>query len=163
MLEYEALAIGTDGALRDARTGAPAGTATVRAPLKWLFGRFAPVALIVREEPDGALVFTARRGWGPFARWFDVLDAAGARLGSVSAHHGQLLVANRTDDVFADATPSGAEWRFRTTEGDELGTGGRVVRPAPRFADDPPAKMLLLAANLVALLLELPQLPTGSD
>ncbi len=163
MLECEALALGTDGTIRDATTGAPAGTATVLAPLKWLFGRFAPVALEVREEPDGALVFTARRGWGPFARWYDVCDANGARLGAVSAHHGQLLVADRSDDVFADATPTGAGWTFRTTEGDEFGTGGRVVRPAPRFADDPPAKILLLAANLVALLLKLPQLPTGSD
>jgi hypothetical protein len=163
VLECEALALGTDGTLRDARTGALAGTCTVRAPLRRFFGALAPVALGVREEPDSALVFTAKRGWRWFGRWYEVRDANGAFLGSFALDRGTLYVVAADGNPLAEATASGAEWPFVTVEGEVLATGGRVLRPGPRIADDPPAKMLLLASNLVAVLLELPQPPTGSD
>jgi hypothetical protein len=162
VLECEALALGTDGTVRDAATGAPAGTATVRAPLKWLFGRFAPVALDVREEPDGALVFTVCRGWRWFGRWYEVRDAAGAYVGSLVLDRGELFVSDRDGKPFAEARVRGPEWPFVATEG-AAATGGRVVRPGPRFADDPPAKMLLLASSLVILLIERSDSVTGSD
>jgi hypothetical protein len=95
VLECEALALGTDGTLRDAATGAPAGTCTVRAPLRRFFGSLAPVALSVREEPDGALVFTVGRGWRWFGRWFEVRDANGAFVGSLVLDRGELYVAVR--------------------------------------------------------------------
>lgn len=163
MLECEALALGTDGTVRDAATGAPAGTCTVRAPLRRLFGRFAPVALDVREEPDGALVFAVGRGWRWFGRWYEVHDAAGAFVGSLVLDRGELYVADRDGKPFAEARVRGAEWPFVTTEGEPVATGGRVVRPGPRFADDPPAKMLLLASSLVILLIERSDSVTGSD
>jgi hypothetical protein len=163
VLECEALALGTDGTLRDARTGTLAGTATARGPLRWLFGRFAPVLLSVREEPDGALVFTVSRGWRWFGRWFEVRDANGAFVGSLVLDRGALCVADRDGKPFAEARVRGDSWSFVTVESELVATGGRVVRPAPRFAADPPAKMLLLASSLVTLLIELPQQPTGSD
>jgi len=163
VLECEALALGTDGTVRDAATGAPAGTCTVRAPLRWLFGRFAPVALDVREEPDGALVFTVCRGWRWFGRWYEVRDAAGAYVGSLVLDRGELFVSDRDGKPFAEARVRGAEWPVVTIAGEPVATGGRVVRPGPRFADDPPAKMLLLASSLVILLIERSDSVTGSD
>lgn len=161
MLECGALSL-TPPAVRDAATGAPVGTVTVRGPLRALFGASAPVAVEVREKPDDALVFTVYRGWRWFGRWYEVRDAAGAFVGSLLLDRGALHVADRDGDPFADAAPRGAEWPFRAADGEELATGGRTVRPGPRYADDPPAKMLFLAAALVARLLE-PTDPTGSD
>lgn len=163
MLECEALAVGGDGAIRDAGTGAPAGTATVSAPLRRLFGAHAPVSIAVREEPDGALVFTVKRGWRFFGRWYQVFDASGAFVGTLLHERGKVFVADRDGKPLAEAVARGPEWAFVTIECDPVATGGLVLRPAPQYAEDPPAKMLLLAANLVALLIELPQLTTGSD
>lgn len=163
MLECEALALGTDGTLRDAAAGAPAGTCAVRAPLRRFFGALAPVTVVVREEPDGALVFTVRRGWRWFGRWYEVCDANGAHLGALVVDRGELYVIDRDDRPLAEARVRGAEWPFVTIEGEPVATGGRVVRPGPRFVDDPLAKMLLLAANLVALLIERSDSATGRD
>ena len=163
MLECEALALGTDGTIRDATTGAPAGTAVVRALLRRFFGSGAPVAIDAREEPDGALVFTVRRGWRWFGRWYEVRDANGAHVGSLVLDRDELHVADREGNPLATAPMRGAVWPFRAPAGDELATGGRVVRPGQRCADDPPAKMLILAASLVALVLERSDSATGSD
>ena len=161
----------------DADTGEPVGTAqeqigpTVRL-LRWFVSKhLMPTRVEVREKPDDSLVFTIRRGGYIFRSRVEVLDSQGELVGSfrskVLTISGGFRVFDKDGNQFAEVKGRlfGFDYRFVTPDGKvELGRvskkwGGVAkelftsadtygVEVSPDLAEQPLAKMLILAAAL---------------
>ena len=161
----------------DADTGEPVGTAeehigpTVRL-LRWFVSKHLfPTRVEVREKPDDSLVFTIRRGGYIFRSRVEVLDSQGELVGSfrskVLTISGGFRVYDKHGNEFAEVKGRlfGFDYRFVTPDGKvELGRvskkwGGVAkelftsadtygVEVSPDLAEQPLAKMLILAAAL---------------
>jgi uncharacterized protein YxjI len=132
-----------------------------------------PTRIEVREKPDDSLVFTVRRGAYVFRSRVEVLDAQGELVGyfksKVLTISGGFTIYDKNDNHFADIKGKwlGWDYRFLSPDGQvelgrvskKLGALGLVrelftsadtyaVRVNPEMADEPLAKMLILAAAL---------------
>ena len=143
--------------------------------LRWVMSKhLLPTKVEVREKPDDSLVFTLRRGWYVFKSRIEVHDAQGQLVGYFRSKFftisGGFHVYDKDDKHFAHVKGRllGFDYRFLTEDGTvELGQvskriGGLagLAREAcfsadnyflklnPDLAEQPMAKMLLLAATL---------------
>lgn len=164
-------------AILDGESGEQVGTAqeAIGLPIKllrWVMSKhLLPTRVEVREKPDDSLVFTIRRGLYLFRSRVEVLDAQGALIGYFKSKFftisGGFRVYDKDDAHFAEVKGKmfGFDYRFLTPDGKlELGRvskkwGGMVkelftsadtygVEINPDLADQPMAKMLILAAVL---------------
>jgi uncharacterized protein YxjI len=143
--------------------------------LRWVMSKhLLPTRIEVREPPDDSLVFSLRRGMYVFKARVEVRDSQEQLVGYFRSKFftisGGFQVYDRDGKKFADVTGKmfGFDYRFLTDDGKvEL---GRVVKKLggiaglakelffsadnyflevnPELADQPMAKMLLLAATL---------------
>lgn len=142
--------------------------------VKWLrliiSKQLMPTRVEVREAEDDSLVFTIRR---PFRLWrarVEVYDAEDQMVGyfksKIFSLGGGFWVYDREDRQFAEVKGDWKGWnfQFRTPDGKELGVVTKqwaglgkelftsadnyVVSISDELADQPIAKMLLLAAAL---------------
>jgi uncharacterized protein YxjI len=164
-------------AILDGDTGEPVGTAeehtgpTVRL-LRWFVSKhLMPTRVEVREKPDDSLVFSVRRGAYLFKSRVEVHDAQGELIGyfrsRVVTVSGGLHVYDKAGNHFADVKGKwlGLDYRFVTPDGrvelgrvsnkwegmvKELFTSADTygVEVSPDLAEQPLAKMLILAAAL---------------
>ncbi|QJX00782.1 phospholipid scramblase-related protein [Frigoriglobus tundricola] len=143
--------------------------------LRWFMSKqLLPTTVEVREKPDDSLVFTIRRGIYLFRSRVEVRDAQGQLIGSFKSKFftisGGFHVYDKDDNYFANVKGKmfGFNFKFLTEDGKvELGEvskklGGLAglakemffsadnyfLRVNPSLADQPIAKMLLLAATL---------------
>jgi uncharacterized protein YxjI len=143
--------------------------------LRWFMSKqFMPTLVEVREKPDDAMVFTIRRGWYLFRSRVEVRDADGNLVGYFKSKFftisGGFHVYDKDDKYFAQVKGRllGFHYKFLTEDGSvelgevskRIGGVGGVVREMlfsadnyflkvnPQFAEQPMAKMLLLAATL---------------
>ena len=133
-----------------------------------------PTRVEVREKPDDSLVFTIRRGWYIFRSRVEVRDAQGELVGYFKSKFftisGGFHVYDKDDKHFAEVKGRllGFDYRFLTPDGKvemgqvskKLGGSGGLqgdvhlgrhllrARSNPDLAEQPMAKMLLLAAAL---------------
>ncbi|MBX9581375.1 MAG: hypothetical protein K2X87_13825 [Gemmataceae bacterium] len=132
-----------------------------------------PTRIEVREKPDDSLVFTIRRGAYIFKSRVEVHDAQGELLGYFKSKFftisGGFHIYDKDDKHFAEIKGKwlGWDYRFLTPDGQvemgrvskKLGALGLVkelftsadtyaVAINPELADEPLAKMLVLAAAL---------------
>jgi hypothetical protein len=156
MLEEPVLLLGPSDTLMTravvSAAGAPLGWARWRAPGPWWRRWLTRRVLEVHEHEDDPLLFTVRR-CRTILPWHEVRDADGRRVGfllggRVGDRAGQrVAVRQRLGD--------GETQVFRTPDGRTLAEvsgdeGGLRLSFAPAVAHDPFAKMLLLAAVLLA-------------
>jgi uncharacterized protein YxjI len=147
----------------------------VNKALRWFVSKqLLPTLVEVREKPDDSLVFTVRRRGYLFKSRVEVHDSQGMLMGYFKSKFltisGGFHVYDRHDKYFAEVKGKliGFEYRFLTEDGKvELGQvskrlGGLAgiaremffsadnyfLRVNPDLADQPLAKMLLLAATL---------------
>ncbi len=143
--------------------------------LRWFVSKhIMPTMVEVREKPDDSLVFTLRRGWYIFRSTVEVRDSQDQLVGSfrskVFTIGGGFHVYDKEGKYFAHVKGSlfGFNYRFLTEDGKvELGhvakkLGGMAglakemffsadnyfLEVNPDLAEQPMAKMLLLAATL---------------
>ena len=142
--------------------------------LRWVMSKqFLPTRLEVREKPDDSLVFSIRRGWYLFRSRVEVLDAQDQLVGYFKSKFftisGGFHVYDKDDHHFAEVKGKlfGWNYRFLTPDGKvemgkvskKLGAAGILkemftsadtfgVEVNPDLADEPMAKMLILAATL---------------
>lgn len=143
--------------------------------MRWVVSKqFLPTKLEVREKPDDSLVFTLRRGWYLFRSRVEVRDAQDALVGYFKSKFitisGGFNVYDKDDKYFARVKGRllGFDYRFLTDDDKlELGRVSKVIGGAgglarevffsadhyflqinPELAEQPMAKMLLLAATL---------------
>lgn len=142
--------------------------------LRWVMSKqFLPTRLEVREKPDDSLVFSLRRGWYLFRSRVEVLDSQDQLVGyfksKVVTISGGFHVYDKDDQHFAEVKGKlfGWNYRFLTPDGKvemgrvskKLGAMGVLkelftsadtfgVEVSPDLADEPMAKMLILAATL---------------
>src|SRR6478672_6233682 len=143
--------------------------------LRWVMSKqFLPTRLEVFEKPDDSLVFTLRRGFYIFRSRVEVHDAQGELVGYFKSKFftisGGFHVYDKNDKYFAHVKGRllGFDYRFLTEDGQvELGQVSKVIggmagiarelffsadhyflKISPDLADQPMAKMLLLAATL---------------
>lgn len=143
--------------------------------LRWLMSKhLLPTTVEVREKPDDSLVFTLRRGWYIFRARVEVRDSMGQLIGYFKSKFftlgGGFHVYDKDDKYFAHVKGSlfGFNYKFLTEDGTvELGhvakkIGGLAgvgremffsadnyyLEVNPTLAEQPMAKMLLLAATL---------------
>jgi len=143
--------------------------------LRWVVSKqFLPTRVEVREKPDDSLVFTLSRGWYLFRSRVEVRDSMGQMVGYFKSKFltisGGFQVFDKDGKWFAHLKGRllGFDYRFLTQDGSlELGRVsksiagvGGVAREVffsadhyyleinPTLADQPMAKMLLLAATL---------------
>lgn len=124
----------------------------------------------VREHPEGALVFVIKKPVAFFRSTVEVFDAQGEKLGyfksKILSFGGGFWVYDKDDQQFAEVKGKWTGWEFTfvTPDGVELGqvtkkwagmlkelftsADNYVVSVSPHLADQPIAKMLLLAAAL---------------
>jgi uncharacterized protein YxjI len=124
----------------------------------------------VREHPEGALVFVIKKPVAFFRSIVEVYDAQGEKIGyfksKLLAIGGGFWVYDKNDQQFAEVKGrwTGWEFKFVTPDGVELGqvtkkwagvlkelftsADNYVVSVSPHLAEQPIAKMLLLAAAL---------------
>ena len=158
--------------------------------LRWFVSKqFMPTTVEVREKPDDSVVFTIGRGWYLFRSRVEVRDADGHLVGYFKSKFltisGGFHVYDKDDKYFAHVKGSmfGFNYKFLTEDGTiELGTvskklGGLsgVVREvlfsadnyflqvSPQFAEQPMAKMLLLAATLAVDIIYKSETKGGAD
>jgi uncharacterized protein YxjI len=160
----------------DPDTGKQVGVAKERVPT-WtsvmrllLSKKLMPTRVDVLEYPDLALVFTLKKPVSFFRETVEVFDAQGERVGyfqiKLFAIGGGFCVYDRDGKQFAEVKGkwTGLDFQFLTPEGVELGQvtkkwGGvlrelftsadnYVVSVSEHLAEQPIAKMLLLAAAL---------------
>jgi uncharacterized protein YxjI len=164
-------------AILDGDTGEQVGTAEehigpfVRL-LRWFVSKhLMPTRVEVREKPDDSLVFTIRRGGYLFKSRVEVLDAQGEEIGffrsKVLTISGGFQVYDKAGNDFAliEGKWLGFDYRFVTPDGTvqlgrvskkweglakELFTSADTygVEVSPDLAEQPLAKMLILAAAL---------------
>lgn len=141
---------------------------------RWFISKhLMPTRVEVREKPDDSLVFTIRRGAYLFKSRVEVHDAQGELLGyfksKVLTISGGFHIYDKDDRHFAEISGKwlGFDYRFRTPDGSvemgrvskKLGAMGLLkemftsadtyaVSVNPDLADEPVAKMLILAAAL---------------
>ena len=142
--------------------------------LRWFISKhIMPTRVEVREKPDDSLVFTVRRGAYIFRSRVEVLDAQGNLVGyfksKVLTISGGFTIYDKADNHFADIKGKmfGFDYRFLTPDGKlEMGRVSKklslksaikelftsadtyTVDVNPSLADEPMAKMLILAAAL---------------
>jgi uncharacterized protein YxjI len=143
--------------------------------LRWVVSKqFLPTKVEVREKPDDSLLFTLRRGWYLFRSRVEVRDAQDALVGYFKSKFftisGGFHVYDKDDKYFARVKGRllGFDYRFLTEDDKvELGQVSKVIGGAaglarelffsadhyylkinPELAEQPMAKMLLLAATL---------------
>ncbi|MBM3981058.1 MAG: oxidoreductase [Planctomycetes bacterium] len=143
--------------------------------LRWVISKqFMPTTVEVREKPDDALVFTIRRGWYLFRSRVEVRDAHGELVGYFKSKFftisGGFHVYDKDNKYFAHVKGRmfGFHYKFLTEDGKvELGEVSKKIGGAaglarevffsadnyflkvnPDLAEQPMAKMLLLAATL---------------
>jgi len=129
-----------------------------------------PTTVEVREHPEGALVFTMKKPVAFFREVVEVYDAQGDKIGyfksKLMSIGGGFWVYDTSDKHFAEVKGkwTGWEFKFLTPDGVELGQVSKkwggvlrelftsadnyVVSVADHLAEQPIAKMLLLAAAL---------------
>src|SRR5262245_15501151 len=157
-------------------TGAQVGQAkevigTFAGILRMIIGKkLMSTTVEVREHPEGALVFVIKKPVGFFRSVVEVYDAQGEKLGyfksKILSFGGGFWVYDQQDKQFAEVKGKWTGWEFTfvTPEGVELGqvtkkwagvlkelftsADNYVVSVSPTLADQPIAKMLLLAAAL---------------
>ena len=141
---------------------------------RWFMSKqFLPTALEVREKPDDSLVFTIRRGWYLFRSRVEVLDSQGELIGYFKSKFftisGGFHVYDKNDKHFAEVKGKLLGWNYRFLTPDHSVEMGKVskklgamgilkemftsadtfgVEVSEEFADEPMAKMLILAATL---------------
>ena len=143
--------------------------------LRWFISKhIMPTRVEVREKPDDSLVFTLRRGWYIFKSRVEVRDAQGELVGYFRSKFftisGGFHVYDKDGKYFAHVKGRlfGFDYRFLTEDGKvELGQVSKVLgglagvaremlfsadnyflKVNPDLAEQPMAKMLLLAATL---------------
>jgi uncharacterized protein YxjI len=143
--------------------------------LRWVMSKhLLPTTVEVREKPDDSLVFTLRRGWYIFRSRVEVRDAQGELVGYFKSKFftisGGFHVYDKDNKYFAHVKGRmfGFDYRFLTEDGKvelgqvskKLGGLAGVAREMffsadnyfltvnPDLAEQPMAKMLLLAATL---------------
>ena len=143
--------------------------------LRWVLSKqFLPTLVEVREKPDDALVFSLRRGVYLFRSRVEVRDSQGQLIGYFKSKFltisGGFHVYDKNDEYFAHVKGKmfGFNYKFLTEDGKvELGEvskklGGLAglakelffsadnyfLKLNPDLAEQPFAKMLLLAATL---------------
>jgi uncharacterized protein YxjI len=142
--------------------------------LRWVMSKqLLPTRLDVREKPDDSLVFSLRRGWYLFRSRVEVLDSQGELIGyfksKVLTISGGFHVYDKNDKHFAEVKGKwvGFNYRFLSPDGavemgrvtKKLGMLGVIkemstsadtfgVEVSEDLADEPMAKMLILAACL---------------
>jgi uncharacterized protein YxjI len=124
----------------------------------------------VREHPEGALVFVIKKPVAFFRSTVEVYDSQGEKLGyfksKLLSFGGGFWVYDKNDQQFAEVMGKWTGWEFKfvTPDGVELGqvtkkwagvlkelftsADNYVVSVSPHLAEQPIAKMLLLAAAL---------------
>lgn len=143
--------------------------------LRWVMSKhLLPTVLEVREKPDDSLVFSLSRRGYIFRSRVEVRDAMGALVGYFKSKFltisGGFQVYDKNNKYFAEVKGRlfGFDYRFVTADGAvELGQVSKKIqglagiarevffsadnyflRVSPDLADQPLAKMLLLAATL---------------
>jgi uncharacterized protein YxjI len=144
-----------------------------------------PTKVEVREHPEGALVFTIRKPVTVFRSIVEVYDGGDEKVGHFQSKlfsiGGGFWVYDRAGEPFAEVKGkwNGWEFTFATPEGVELGrvtkkwagalqelftsADNYVVSVADRLAEQPIAKMLLLAAALAIDIVYYEQGGTGVE
>lgn len=148
---------------------------TMTKGLRWVMSKhLLPTRVEVREKPDDSLVFTLRRGWYLFRSRVEVQDSQGVVVGYFKSKFftisGGFHVYDKDDKHFAHVKGRmfGFDYRFLTDDDKvELGRVSKQIggiagiaremffsadnyflQVSPEVADQPMAKMLLLAATL---------------
>jgi uncharacterized protein YxjI len=148
---------------------------TVTQLLRWVVSKqLMPTTVEVREKPDDSLVFTLRRGWYLFRSTVEVRNSQGHLVGTFRSKFltisGGFHVYDKDGNYFAHVKGRmfGFNYKFLTEDGSvELGSVAKRVgglgglarevffsadnyflEVAPALAEQPMAKMLLLAATL---------------
>lgn len=142
--------------------------------LRWFVSKqFLPTRLEVREKPDDSLVFSIRRGWYLFRSRVEVHDSQGALIGYFKSKFftisGGFHVYDKNDKHFAEVKGKLLGWNYRFLSPDHTVEMGQVskklgamgilkelftsadtfgVTVNEELADEPMAKMLILAATL---------------
>jgi uncharacterized protein YxjI len=142
--------------------------------LRWFISKhIMPTRVEVREKPDDSLLFTIRRGAYIFRSKVEVLDAHGELVGyfksKVLTISGGFHIYDKNDQHFAEIKGKwvGFNYRFLSPDGKvEMGKVSKkltlksaikelftsadtyAVEVNPDLADEPMAKMLVLAAAL---------------
>jgi Scramblase len=143
--------------------------------LRWVMSKhLLPTKLEIREKPDDSLVFMLRRGWYLFKSRVEVRDSQGHLVGFFRSKFftisGGFHVYDKDGKYFAQVQGRlfGFDYRFLTEDGKvELGRVSKVLGGLagvaremffsadnyflminPDLAEQPMAKMLLLAATL---------------
>jgi hypothetical protein len=143
--------------------------------MRWIISKhLMPTTVEVREKPDDSLVFTLRRGWYIFRSRVEVRDAVGQLVGFFKSKFftisGGFHVYDRDGKYFAHVKGRmfGFDYRLLTEDGKvelgrvakRIGGAGGLAREVffsadnyflevnPELAEQPMAKMLLLAATL---------------
>jgi uncharacterized protein YxjI len=143
--------------------------------LRWVMSKqFLPTRLEVREKPDDSLLFSMRRGWYLFRSRVEVRDSQDVLVGYFRSKFftisGGFHVYDKDDKYFARVKGRlfGFDYRFLTEDDKvELGRVSKVIGGAeglareiffsadhyylqinPALAEQPMAKLLLLAATL---------------
>jgi hypothetical protein len=143
--------------------------------MRWIISKhLMPTTVEVREKPDDSLVFTLRRGWYIFRSRVEVRDAVGQLVGFFKSKFftisGGFHVYDKDGKYFAHVKGRmfGFDYRFLTEDGKvelgsvakRIGGVGGLAREVffsadnyflevnPELAEQPIAKMLLLAATL---------------
>lgn len=141
---------------------------------RWFMSKqFLPTRLEVREKPDDSLVFSIRRGWYLFRSRVEVHDSQGELIGYFKSKFftisGGFHVYDKSDQHFAEVKGRLLGWNYRFLTPDGKVEMGRVskklgamgilkemftsadtfgVEVSEDLADEPMAKMLILAATL---------------
>lgn len=158
--------------------------------LRWFVGKnLLPTTVEVREKPDDALVFTLHRGWYVFKSRVEVRDSQGQLVGHFRSKFltisGGFDVYDKDGKYFARVKGRmfGFDYRFLTEDGTvelgrvskRLGGIGGVAREMffsadnyflevnPDLAEQPMAKMLLLAATLAVDIIYKSESRGGAD
>jgi uncharacterized protein YxjI len=141
---------------------------------RWVISKqFLPTRLEVREKPDDSLVFSIRRGWYLFRSRVEVHDSQGDLIGYFKSKFftisGGFHVYDKDDKHFAEVKGKLLGWNYRFLSPDHSIEMGKVskklgaigilkelftsadtfgVQVNEDLADEPMAKMLILAATL---------------
>jgi uncharacterized protein YxjI len=142
--------------------------------LRWFMSKqLLPTRLEVREKPDDSLVFSLRRGWYVFRSRVEVLDSQDQLIGYFKSKFftisGGFHVYDKDDQHFAEVKGKLLGWNYRFLSPDgkvemgkvskKLGAAGVLkelftsadtfgVEVSEDLAEEPMAKMLILAATL---------------
>lgn len=157
--------------------------------LRWFMSKqLLPTRLEVREKPDDSLVFSLRRGWYIFRSRVEVLDSQDHLIGYFKSKFftisGGFHVYDKDDKHFAEVKGKLLGWNYRFLSPDgkvemgkvskKLGAVGvlkELFTSADTFgvevnedlADEPMAKMLILAATLAIDLIYKSESRGGAD